>query len=428
MPFGQALASHNQVVNRAAAKPGDPQPWHTQAISLVLQALRVDPERGLTMEEASDRLRSAGPNELTRKGHAGPWSVLWRQFQSVMVLILVAATLISLASGDYHDAVAIAVMILLTVLLGFRQEYRAERGLAALERLSAPVARVRRSGNILTLPARELVPGDIVLLEAGGIVPADVRLLETHTLSSDESVLTGESQPVGKDARLLAPEDSAVGDRLNMAYLGTVVTAGRGLAVTTATGQLTEMGRISSMLEAKERQPTPLEVTLNRFGRKLVVIALLGVGIVFVTGLVRGEAIKVLVLTSISLAVAAVPEGLPAVITILLALGSQRMLKRHALIRRLAAVETLGSVSVICSDKTGTLTENHLTATHAYANGRLCELSAISRAEREIHLLLACAALSTDVLRSGWPEGMQDSQWSGDPTEVALVHRPDSPL
>jgi Ca2+-transporting ATPase len=344
--------------------------------------------------------------------------VLFRQFRSIMIAILMAATLISAGTGDYHDALAIGVMILLTVLLGFRQEYRVERGMAALERLSAPVAHVRRSGDVATRPARELVPGDIVLLEAGAIVPADLRLIETHSMSTDESALTGESQPVSKDALFLGAEDTPVADRLNMAYLGTIVSSGRGLGVATATGPRTEMGRLSSLLGAKERQRTPLEITLDRFGRKLVIVALVGVAIVFADGLIRGEAIKVLLLTSISLAVAAVPEGLPAVITILLALGSQRMLKRHALIRRLAAVETLGSVSVICSDKTGTLTENHLTVTHAYANRRLYEIS--YSAEPGMRLLLRLAALSTDVVRSSPPDGDR-RLWQGDPTEIALV-------
>ncbi len=238
-------------MNRTETNLGSHPAWHAEAISLVLQALRVDPALGLNIEEATERLESAGPNELPRNGRAGPWVVLWRQFRSVMVLMLVVATLVSLGSGDYQDAVAILVMILLTVLLGFRQEYRAERGMAVLERLSAPVARVRRSCNVLTLPAREVVPGDIVLLEAGAIVPADLRLLETHSLSTDESALTGESQPVSKDAQFFGPEDAPVGDRLNMAYLGTIVTSGRGLGAATATGQSTEMGRISSMLGAK---------------------------------------------------------------------------------------------------------------------------------------------------------------------------------
>ena len=335
-----------------------------------------------------------------------------------MIVILTAATLISAGTGDYHDALAIVVMILLTVLLGFRQEYRAERGMAALERLSAPVARVRRSGDVATRPARELVPGDIVLLEAGAIVPADLRLIETHSLSTDESALTGESQPVSKDAQFLGTEDTPVADRLNMAYLGTIVSAGRGLGAATVTGPRTEMGRISSMLGVKERPRTPLEITLDRFGRKLVIVALAGVGIVFANGLIRGEAIHILLLTSISLAVAAVPEGLPAVITILLALGSQRMLKRHALIRRLAAVETLGSVSVICSDKTGTLTENHLTVTLAFADGGPYEIS--DNAEPGVRLLLRFAALCTDVVRG--PSSASDrGLWLGDPTEIALV-------
>ena len=393
--------------------------WHTPQITAVVQKLGTDDRRGLSREEAAARLRALGPNELPRKARAGAWSVFGRQFRSVMILVLVAATIVSLASGDVHDASAILAMILLTALLGFRQEYRAERGMAALERLSAPSATVRRSGAILHVPAREVVSGDIVLLEAGSIVPADARLLESHRLSSDESALTGESQPVAKEAAFVAGKKTPLADRLNMVYLGTIVTSGRGLAVVVGTGRHSEMGRIASMLQAEARQRTPLEVTLDRFGRKLVVAALAGVSLVFLMGLWRGEEKKALVLTSISLAVAAVPEGLPAVITILLALGSQRMLKRHALIRRLSAVETLGSVTAICTDKTGTLTENHLRVKEAYVEGRAMEID--KEFDAGLGWLLACASLSTDASLGGPPEGGTGSPWRGDPTEVALV-------
>ena len=402
------------MVPPAKTRPEIHRSWHALPLSSVLEKLGSDPHDGLSASEASARFKGSGANELPRRGASGPWIVLRRQFQSVMVLILAVATLVSLASGDYHDAVAIFAMILLTAVLGFRQEYRAERGMAALERLSAPRARVRRGGSILTVPARELVYGDIVLLEAGAIVPADTRLIETHTLSADESALTGESHPVEKDSAFLGAGE-AIGDRRNMAFLGTIVTSGRGVAVVTATGLQTEMGRISSMLRAEVRQPTPLQAMLDRLGRRLVVAALLGVGFVFAEGLLRGEALRILILTSVSLAVAAVPEGLPAVITILLALGSQRMLKRHALVRRLAAVETLGSVTVICTDKTGTLTENHLKVTHAYIDGQITELSGAVQPDAGTRLLLTCASLSTDVVRGG------SETWQGDPTEVALV-------
>ncbi len=393
--------------------------WHALPASEALEVLETVVDRGLTTQEAARRLERFGPNELPQERGSAAWSVLGRQFRSVMVLVLVAAGAISVASGDFHDAIAILAMVLLTTLLGFRQEYHAERAMEALKRFSAPSARVRRSGLDSTIPARELVPGDMVLLEAGGIVPADVRLIQAHHLSTDESALTGESLPVDKDALSLAAEDAPVADRSNMAHAGTIVTSGRALALVVATGKRTEMGRISAMLETRTRQTTPLQAALDRFGRKLVLVALAGVAFVFIEGWLRGEEKRNLLLTAISLAVAAVPEGLPAVITIQLAMGSQRMLKRRALIRRLAAVETLGSVTVICTDKTGTITENHLQVTEVFVDGRAMQLGGNSEPDPALRLVLACAALSTDVTKSA-PPG-ETTHWHGDPTEIALV-------
>jgi Ca2+-transporting ATPase len=398
-------------------KPESSEHWHALPMEQVLADLQADREHGLSREQVSARLAAGGPNELPRR-RSGAWRVLLRQFQSVMVAVLLAAALISFLSGDFRDAVAILVMLLLTTLLGFRQEYRAERAMAALERLAAPSARVLRAGVVGAIPARDLVKGDIVLIESGGIVPADLRLLETHALKADESALTGESLPAEKDAALLAEPGSPIGDRFDMAYSGTTVASGRGSGVVVATGPQTEMGRISGMLQSEIRPLTPLQIGLEQVGRKLVLIALAVVGIVFVEGLIRGEEGKTLLLTSISLAVAAVPEGLPAVITIVLALGSQRMLARRALIRRLAAVETLGSVTVICSDKTGTLTQNQLTVAQAYVEGNCVQLGKVSSPDPALRMLLACAALSTDAVRAGVGEA---ARWTGDPTEIALV-------
>jgi Ca2+-transporting ATPase len=286
-----------------------------------------------------------------------------------MVLILIAAGVIAAAMGDMLDAVAIFAIIVLNALLGFLQEYRAERALEALQQLSLPLAKVTRDGFTRTIPSKDLVPGDVILLEAGNSVPADGRLLYAFQLQTQEAPLTGESEPVRKDARSLAPTGAAIGDRNNMIYAGTVVTQGRGSAVVTETGSKTELGRIADLIRTTDREKTPLQLRLDALSRRLAVVALALVGIVFVTGILRGNNFTAMFLTAISLAVAAVPEGLPAVVTIALALGSQRMLRRNALVRNLAAVEALGSVTVICTDKTGTLTGNKMRVTSAVMLG-----------------------------------------------------------
>jgi Ca2+-transporting ATPase len=366
---------------------------------------------GLPAEEAARRLASEGPNEIPHDGPPGPWRILIRQCASIMPMVLVAAVILSAISGDFKDAIAILAMLLLTVLLGFVQEYRAEKAMAALAQAAAPVAQVLRGGNARLIPARELVRGDIVLIEAGALVPADLRLIEAHALKIAESALTGESQPSEKNAAAELEEDIASGDRVNLAYLGTMVASGRGLGLVVATGPATEIGKIAGILKGQRRQPTPLQTGLEQAGRKLVAIALGVVALVFLEGWLRGEDLRLMLLTSISLAVAAVPEGLPAVVTIVLALGSQRMLARKALIRRLAAVETLGSVTVICSDKTGTLTQNWLSVEQIYTDGKWIGAENV---QGDARALLALAALCTDVTHAG-------SGWMGDPTEIALV-------
>jgi Ca2+-transporting ATPase len=408
-----------------------------------MQELRADPAHGLSSAEAQAHLRAAGPNEVAPRVVVSAWSVLWRQFQSLMVLILLVAAGVSLFLGDIEDAIAIVSILLLTVFLGFRQEYRAERGMAALESLSAPVAMVLRDGQPGSIPARDLVPGDVVLLEAGGIVPADLRLIEAHNLLVNESALTGESQAVEKDSDFLGDPETPLGDRLNLAFAGTAIAAGRANGLVVSTGKATEMGRISSLLGDQFLQATPLQLELDRVGRTLVMIALAGVAVVFAEGWYRGNNLTALIVTSISLAVAAVPEGLPAVITILLARGSQRMLARHALVRRLAAVETLGQVTVICTDKTGTLTENRQRITQVYVDGAVRELPLAVReiplkdSAEPVRMLLTAAVLCTDVTRiaASGPTGEeaavqrsrtdtpvdQPDQWLGDPMEVAIA-------
>ncbi len=413
-------------------------PWHQLEPTEVVQKLGSDATHGLSETEADRRLAELGPNELIERGLKSPWLILWEQLTATMVVILIAAAVISAAIGDYKDAAAIMAIVVLNALLGFTQEYRAEKAMAALKKLAVPTVRVRRSGHIKEISARELVPGDLVLLEAGNFVPADGRLLESVNLRIQEAALTGESEPVEKDSGVLAGADLPLGDRRNMAYLGTVVTYGRGLAVVTETGMKTELGRIAEMIQAVEREPTPLQKRMEQLGSGIAVAALTIVAVVFVLGLLRGEEIKLMFLTAISMAVAAVPEGLPAVMTVALALGAQRMLKRHVLIRKLPAVETLGSVTVICSDKTGTLTESRMTVTVLDVAGHRVDLTEHLRdalpvlaPEEEqasmlsdhpaLSLLLAGSALCNDALLQPSGRETKDFRAVGDPTEGALV-------
>ena len=408
--------------------------WHTSEVAEVLRDLGTDAGSGLGEEEAARRLEERGPNELEDRGTRSPWAILWEQFSSTMIVILIVAALASALLGDYEDSIAIAVIVVLNAALGFVQEYRAERAMAALTRLSAPSVKVRREGHVREISARELVPGDVVLLEAGNMVPADGRLVEGANLRVQEAALTGESEPVGKDPAPLEEEDSPLGERAGMVYLSTVVARGRGLFVVTETGMATELGKIAAMIQASGPEQTPLQRRLNQVGRVLALAALAIVGVVFTLGVLRGEKLELMFLTAVSLAVAAVPEGLPAVVTIALALGAQRMLRRRALIRKLPAVETLGSVTVICSDKTGTLTENRMTATVLDVADRTVELDVENPAALEpgsgggpskvsgdpmLAMLLAGGVLCNDALL----EDDNEDGFSaiGDPTEGALV-------
>jgi P-type Ca2+ transporter type 2C len=409
---------------------------YQQTAEAVLARLGSDLRRGLSAEEVRVRLARYGPNELEERSGRGPWAILWEQFTSTMIVILIVAAVVSALLGDYEDSIAIAVIVVLNAALGFGQEYRAERAMDALKRLSAPTVKVRRDGHVREVSARELVPGDVVLLEAGNLVPADGRLLEGTNLRVQESALTGESEPVEKDPVALEEEDPPLGERTNMVYSSTVVTKGRGLYVVTGTGMATELGKIAAMIQTAGREQTPLQRRLDQVGKVLALAALVIVGVVFALGLLRGEDLELMFLTAVSLAVAAVPEGLPAVVTIALALGAQRMLRRRALIRKLPAVETLGSVTVICSDKTGTLTENRMTATVLDIADRTVELGRASHAASEpgpdggllsavdddpaLALLLGGAALCNDALLDEGDE-KNGLRALGDPTEGALV-------
>ena len=334
--------------------------WYRLTADEALQEAGGDPD-GLSDEEARKRLAEHGPNELVQAGVKSRWRILLEQFTSILIVILIIAAIASAALGDYEDAIAIVAIVILNALLGFRQEYQAEKTMAALRNMAAPTVRVRRDGDVREVPARELVPGDIVLMEAGNLVPADCRIVQSASLRAQESALTGESEPVEKTASTLLQSEVPLADRLNMLFMGTAAAYGRAEALVVATGMDTELGKIAGMIQGVEQEPTPLQKRLGQLGRWLAVAALILVLIIFAQGLLRGEGLRIMFLTAVSMAVAAVPEGLPAIVTISLSLGAQRMLRRRALIRKLPAVETLGSVTVICSDKTGTLTENRMT-------------------------------------------------------------------
>ncbi len=413
--------------------------WHRLPADEVLRHWGVDPRRGLSDAEAQQRLEQYGPNVLEERAVASPWQIFFEQFKDAMVVLLLVAAGISFLIGDHKEAIAILIIVVLNAILGFTQEYRAEKAMAALKQLATPTVKVLREGEVRTLSSREVVPGDIVLLEAGSAVPADGRVIESVNLRVQEAALTGESEPVEKITAALDVPNLPLGDRRNMVYMGTLVTYGRGKAVIVATGMHTELGRIATMIQSVEREPTPLQRRLAQLSRGLAWAALAIVAVVFGLGVLRGENLEVMFLTAISMAVAAVPEGLPAVVTIALALGAQRMLRRRALIRKLPAVETLGSVTVICSDKTGTLTENRMQVSVLDLAGHTLDIASLRPRRRgasampepdlkavppAVHLLLAGAALCNDaslVLPNDGHDCTRECTALGDPTEAALV-------
>ncbi len=359
--------------------------WHSHTIQKVAEILEIDPEAGLTAEQAKIRPEKYGPNELAERPRPGFWQLLLAQFNNFIIMILIVASIVSLLLGETIEAGAIMAIVILNAVLGVIQEGKAEEALAALKKMSAPEAHVLRDGHRVTIPARELVPGDVVFLEAGNYVPADLRLIRSVNLRIDEASLTGESVPVEKMATADLPEDVPLGDRINCAFMSSTVTYGRGAGIVVATGMETQIGLIAEMIQSYEEEPTPLQVRLDELGRLLGWGSLLICAIVFVEAIIQDtnlsiissqglvsyltetkEQIVELFIVAVSLAIAAVPEGLAAVVTICLAMGMREMARRHALIRRLPAVETLGSATVICSDKTGTLTQNEMMAVRLY--------------------------------------------------------------
>ena len=350
--------------------------WHTLTVDAALSRLTSGLD-GLADIEVHRRLAIHGPNELEATTRESAWHTLAAQFKNVLILILLAGTIVSGFLGHTLEAVVITVIVLFAVLLGFIQEHRAGRALEALKKMAAPIARALRDGEERVVPARDLVPGDVVVLRAGDRVPADARVIQTANLAVDEAALTGESAAVQKTVAHFDDERLSLGDRKNMMYAGTMVVHGRGQALVVATGMSTEFGRIAQMVESVEASRTPLQENLDRLGATLGKGALLVVALVVVIGLMRGLPLIQMFMFGIALAVAVVPEALPAVVTISLAIGVRRMVRRHALVRRLPIVETLGSTSVICSDKTGTLTRNEMTVRRVLAGEQLLELTGV---------------------------------------------------
>ncbi|MGD8624031.1 MAG: cation-translocating P-type ATPase [Anaerolineae bacterium] len=444
--------------------------WYTLTPPEAASALDSDLEEGLTQAQVRQYQERFGPNELREAPGRGFWRMLLDQFNQFLVLILIAAAVVSALIGwseytrtgdttEFIDAGAIMAIVILNAILGVLQEGRAEEALAALKKMASPNARVLRDGHLTTIPSRDLVPGDVVILETGNYVPADVRLIESVNLRIEEASLTGESVPVGKDAQDVLEEDASLGDRWNMAFMSTVVTYGRGRGLVVDTGMTTEIGKIAEMIQSYEEEPTPLQVKLEQLGRTLGFATLVICGLVGVIGIVRDTQLGILFgqglgayfgleetvpklvemfMVAVSLAIAAVPEGLPAVVTISLALGMQEMVRRHALIRKLPAVETLGSATAICSDKTGTLTQNEMTAVQMYVDRSLLNITGEGyRPEGRfmedgyevglegypgMRLLLRAGLLCNDArLEQVDEEG--ESQWriAGDPTEGAFI-------
>jgi Ca2+-transporting ATPase len=397
--------------------------WHQKNTATVIEELKSS-SRGLSFEEVERRLGEYGPNELKEKAKKTVFMMFLDQFKDFMILVLIAAAVISGFIGELSDTIAIIVIIFLNAVIGFIQEYRAEKAMAALKKMAAPSAMVIRNGVPETVSASQLVPGDVIVLEAGKIVPADMRVIESAQLKVEEAALTGESEAVEKHANALHDEHLPIGDRKNIVYKGTFATYGRGTGIVVATGMETELGKIATMLQEEEEVKTPLQKRLASFGQKLAIAVLAICAIVFGIGLMRGEPAMLMLLTAISLAVAAIPEALPAVITISLALGAKKLVKQNALIRKLPAVETLGSVTYICSDKTGTLTLNKMTVEEIYVDGKIVGAQA-GKLESEEDLtsallrfpastLFTALALSNDSVLD------KDGRLMGDPTETAL--------
>ncbi len=431
---------------------------HAKPVEELASSFQTHLEHGLTQQQAQDRLKTLGPNELSEKPRPGFLALLWDQFNNYLVIILIVAAGVSLALGEVVDSVAIIFIVILNAVVGVIQESKAEQALEALKKMSAPNAQVIRDGHHIMVPGREIVPGDIVLLEAGNYVPADLRLFECANLKIEEASLTGESVPVEKSSHVVLEEEIPLGDRKNTAFMGTLITYGRGQGLVTGTGMNTQIGLIAEMIQSFETEETPLQKKLEHLGKILGTACLAICALVFVYGLFRdthlADAFNIgfmhyletekkdiihLFMTAVSLAIAAVPEGLPAIVTICLALGMQRMIKHNALIRKLPAVETLGCATVICSDKTGTLTQNEMTVVQGWSGGKRFRVSGEgynpegefflgtaklnTQNDPDLSLLLHGALVCNDALLEERTDDSGNKAWKiiGDPTEGAMV-------
>lgn len=353
----------------------DTKKWYNLTEQECVDIMQTDPIKGLSSKDAAERLLQVGENVLEEKHQISPWLILLNQFKDFMVLVLLAATLISGLLGEYTDAITIIAIVIINGILGFVQEYRAEKSLGALKELTAPLAHVIRNGELGQVPAKEVVPGDLVYFEGGDRIPADLRIIASHGLQIEESALTGESVPASKEEGIIKQQDITLGDQKNMAFMGTLVTRGTGQGIVIGTGMRTEMGKIADLIQSTDTLQTPLQQRLEQLGKVLIAVALALTALVVVAGIMHDHNPYQMFLAGVSLAVAAIPEGLPAIVTIALALGVQRMIKRKAIVRKLPSVETLGCASVICSDKTGTLTQNKMTVKSLWADGNCFEVT-----------------------------------------------------
>ena len=391
--------------------------WYKKSKNEILQELDVDEKNGLSSTEALRRLEKYGKNKLETKKKKTLFKQFLSQLKDVMIYILIIAAIISAFLGEISDALIILLVIIINAVIGVIQESKAEKALDALKELSTPKALVKRDGSLKEILSEDIVPGDIVIIDAGRYIPGDLRLIDTANLKIEESAFTGESVPSEKDASFLPDKEIPIGDQNNMAFMSTLATYGRGVGVVVGTGMNTEIGKIAKMIEQEENDETPLQKKLSELGK---ILGFLAVGIcilIFIISFFQGRDLLEMFLTSISLAVAAIPEGLPAIVAIVLALGVQRMVKKNAIIRKLPAVETLGSVSIICSDKTGTLTQNKMTVTTVYTNDSYIKESEFNLNDNESKLLVDCMVLCNDATYS-------EKSQTGDPTEIALLESP----
>ena len=409
--------------------------WYDKSVEFVAKTLKVDVEKGLSSKEAEDRVAEYGYNELKEKEKETIFQKVLNQLKDFLTIILIVASVVSFAVGEGADAIVIIAIVVVNAFLGVMQEGKAEKALEALKKMSAPNAKSVRNGKVEIVPSKNLVPGDMVVFEAGDVIPADIRIIDSANLKIEEASLTGESVPAEKDAKAELTGDVGIGDRINMAYMSTVVTYGRGKGIVVETGANTEMGKIADKIQEIDNEATPLQRKLDQLGKWLGILCIAVCIMVFAVGLLRGGTLLEMFMTSVSLAVAAIPEGLSAVVTIVLALGMKKMVSRNAIVRRLLAVETLGCVDVICSDKTGTLTQNEMTVKKVYTYGNIFDVTGQGydpagkflvedkeiniKDYKDIQLLLPAGVLCNDAAI----EKREDGQWGilGDPTEGAFT-------